>query len=42
METDFPLTEPEVETLRAGLAEKILALHDVEEEAVRVLIEAMG
>ncbi len=42
MKTDFPLTEQEADAMRAGLADIILALHDVEAEAVQSLTEAMG
>lgn len=42
MEKDFPLSESEVEAMRSGIAEKVLALHDVEQEAVETLLEAMG
>ena len=42
METDFPLSGSEAEQMCAGIAEKVLAVHDVEEDAVRTLKGAMG
>jgi hypothetical protein len=42
MKTDFPLSDQEADTMRAGLANKILALHDVEATAVQSLTVGMG
>jgi hypothetical protein len=40
MDTDFPLTAAESETMRQGLADLVLALHDLEKTAVETLISA--
>ena len=42
METGFPLTEPEAAAFLAGVADRVEAVHDIEEAAVNVLREAMG
>ncbi len=41
-EADFPLSAAEVVAFRQRLAEQVLAVHDVEAEAVAVLKDAMG
>jgi hypothetical protein len=40
MESDFPLTQAEVEALRERLAEQILIIHDLEQTAVQALKDA--
>jgi hypothetical protein len=42
MESDFPLTQGDVETLRERLAEQILAIHDAEATAVQTLKDAIA
>jgi hypothetical protein len=41
METDFPLTEAESDQLKEAIRAKVLAVRDVERDAVRVMGEAM-
>jgi hypothetical protein len=42
MEGDFPLSEAEAVEMRERIAEQVLAVHDVEQNAVQTLITAMG
>ena len=41
MNTDFPLTQVEVEAFRERLAEHILAIHNAEATAVQTLQDAI-
>jgi hypothetical protein len=42
MDTEFPLSEAGVAAMRGSLAEQVLAIHDIEAEAVRALEQAMA
>ena len=42
MANEWPLTQAEVEALRAGIAEQLMIIHDVEAKAVEIIKSAMG
>lgn len=42
METDFPLDDAGVTAMRENIAERVMAVHDIEETAVGMLREAMS
>ena len=41
MRTEFPLTEPQAAVMRENIAEKVMAIHDVEDTAIKALQAAV-
>jgi hypothetical protein len=39
---DFPLTRPQIEAHRMAVADRVMAVHDIEAAAVAALRAAMG